>query len=97
MGPMGQLIPHMSARYIREQFYSVYQSLGGAERLLHEANRDADSYKWFISLMAKLTPREALVQHDHGAAVDSLIDRLDKEDKAKTIEADFVEVSDATE
>lgn len=97
MSPVGGLVPFLSAKRLKDDLFIVYQNLGGAERLLHEANRDPESYKWFMGLVAKLIPREVAVQHDVGANLESLIEARDRADKAQVIDGDFTEVPDAAD
>jgi len=97
MGPAGGLVPFMSARRRHEICDVVFENLGGAQRLEHEANRDQESFWKFMSLWAKGLPRAATTEHTASTGVEDLLDRLDRADKAKTINGEFTEVTDATD
>lgn len=96
-GPAGGLVPFMSARRRHEICDIVFENLGGSQRLEHEANRDPDSYWKFMGLWSKGLPRAVSTQHEAGSGLESLLDRLDKGESAKVINADFTEVEDAPE
>ena len=42
--PGGHLMPHMSKQRMRDVFDSVFETLGGEEKLAHEAARSAEAY-----------------------------------------------------
>lgn len=94
-GPAGGLVPFMSARRRHEICDIVFENLGGAARLEHEANRDQESYWKFMGLWSKGLPRAATHEHNAGAGIEDLIERLDRAENAKTIDGDFTEVTDA--
>lgn len=96
-GPAGGLVPYMSARRRHEICDIVFENLGGTARLEHEANRDQDSFWKFMALWAKGLPRAVSTEHTADTGLESLLDRLDRADKAKTIDGNFTEVGDAPE
>lgn len=65
----GALIAN-AGRYARETVMTVFEMIGGAERMAHEANRDP---KWFYEkLFAKIITKEVEVQSS-AESVDDLI------------------------
>ena len=61
--PGGHLLPHMSKQRMRDVFDSVFETLGGEEKLVHEAARSPDAYWEFMRLKVKLQPKEATLDH----------------------------------
>ena len=93
--PGGFMQPFMSKRRLMQQFDTVDEMLGGDMRLYDEANKSSEAYWEFKKLQVKMMPRETLAQHGLSEGVESLLDRLDAEERAKTIEGGFVEIIDA--
>jgi hypothetical protein len=93
-GPAGGLVPFMSARRRHEICDIVFENLGGTQRLEHEANRDQESYWKFMGLWSKGLPRAVANQHSADSGMESLLDRLEKGENAKIINADYTEVDD---
>lgn len=86
------MLPHMSARRRHEVLDVVFEMTGGVERLAHEAEKDSDSYWQFMRLWGKGLPRAVATEHSVTEGVESLLDKLDAKEKAKTIEGNFSEV-----
>ncbi len=99
--PGGTLLPYMDAQHVRQIATGVFEMLGGAERLHHEANRNPETYRWFVEkVWVKTTPKRVLNDNAKGSGFDEFVDRLDeleRERKAKTIEARAREIPDASE
>lgn len=96
-GPAGALVPFLSARRRNEICDIVFENLGGAQRLEHEANRDQESYWRFMGLWSKGLPRAISNQGNSESGMEDLLARLDKGESAKVINADYTEVDDAAE
>lgn len=95
--PGGMLVPFMSARRRHEICDIVFENLGGAQRLEHEANKDQDSFWKFMGLWSKGLPRAATTEHTVDNGLETLLDKLDKAANAKVIDGSFTEVPDATD
>jgi hypothetical protein len=95
--PSGNMVPFLSARRRHEIMDTAFELTGGVQRLVHEMNRDTEGYWKGMSLWSKGLPRAATTEHTAGTGVEDLLDRLDRADKAKTINGDFTEVPDATD
>jgi hypothetical protein len=93
----GMLVPFLSARRRHEVCDIVFENLGGAQRLEHEANKDQESYWRFLGLWAKGLPRAVSTEHSAGGGLEDLLDKLDKAANAKTIDGNYVEVPDAAD
>jgi hypothetical protein len=89
--PGGQLLPHMSARHRHEIMDTVFEMLGGTERLAHEADRE---YWEFMKLYGKGLPRAVSTEHSVGGGVEDLLDQLDRAEKATVIEGKVTVLSD---
>lgn len=93
--PGGQLMPHLSAKRRHQVMDTVFEMLGGPERLHHEANRDRDSYWEFMKMWAKGLPRAVATEHSvNNESVEELLKRLDRADNARTINGTAHEVTD---
>lgn len=80
--PSGALLPHMSARRRNEVVDTVFEMVGGVERMAHEVNRNPETYMDFITkVWAKGLPRVSSAEHTLGGGVEDLLDRLDEEDR----------------
>jgi hypothetical protein len=90
--PGGTIMPHLSARRRHEILDTAFEMMGGVERLVHEAERTPDSYWELMKLWGKGLPRAVATEHSASANVEDLLDRLDKADSAKIINADYTEV-----
>lgn len=93
--PGGALMPHLSARRRHEICDTVFEMLGGTERLHHEANRDREAYWDFMKLWSKGLPRAVATEHSvNENSVEAMLDKLDKAANAKTINGISREVTD---
>lgn len=84
--PTGDLMPHMSARMRHQVCDTVFEMLGGAHRLFDEANRDRDSYWEFMKLWSKGLPRIGGQENVSRDSVESILEELNAERDAKTID-----------
>lgn len=92
--PGGQMMPFMSARRRHEVCDTVFEMLGGTERLHHEANRDRESYWDFMKLWQKGLPRAVVAENTNSEGVEEALKRLDAAENAKTINASPSEIHD---
>lgn len=93
--PGGQLLPHLSARRRHEICDTVFEMLGGVERLHHEANRDRESYWDFMKLWQKGLPRAVATEHSVDKdSVEELLKRLDRAENAKVINGTATVIED---
>lgn len=84
--PGGALMPHMSARRRHEICDTVFEMLGGAERLHHESNRNSDSYWEFMKLWQRGLPRAVATEHSvNNESVEDLLKKLDQHETSKVI------------
>lgn len=96
--PGGLLLPFMSARRRHEICDAVFESLGGVERLTHEADKNSEAYWEFIKLWSKGLPRAVATEHSVSEGLEDMLERLDRAERARTIEGEFTEVDkDAVE
>jgi hypothetical protein len=80
------LMPHMSSRRRHEICDTVFEMLGGVERLHHEANRDQESYWKFMGLWQKGLPKAHSTEHSVSSdSVEKLLEKLDRGDNAQDI------------
>lgn len=89
--PGGQMMPHMSARRRHEIADTVFEMLGGVERLHHEANRDRESYWDFMkTIWAKGLPRAVASEPTaSNEQVEEMLKRLDQAENAQVINGTF--------
>lgn len=90
--PGGELLPHMSARRRHEICDTVFEMIGGVDRLAHEADRDQESYWEFMKLWSKGLPRAVATEHSVSDGVETLLDKLDQAERAKTIDGVCTEI-----
>lgn len=84
--PGGQMMPHMSARRRHEVCDTVFEMLGGTERLHHEANRNTESYWEFMRMWQKGLPRAVATEPTaNNEQVEEMLKRLDQAENAKVI------------
>ncbi len=96
--PGGDLMPHMSARRRHEICDTVFEMLGGVERLHHESNRDQESYWRFMSMWQKGLPRAVATQHSvDNESVEKLLERLDRAAHAQDVTDASYTVTDVEE
>jgi hypothetical protein len=79
------MLPHMSARRRHEILDTAFEMCGGVERLVHETNRNPESYWEMMKLWGKGLPRAVATEHSVGADVENLLDKLDRAENAKVI------------
>jgi hypothetical protein len=92
--PSGHIISHLSARRRNEIVDTVFEMVGGVERLAHEVERSPEAYWQFMKLWGKGLPRVSSNEHTMGGGVEDLLERLDEEDrKSKEQQVDLVETS----
>lgn len=95
--PGGALMPHMSARRRHEICDTVFEMLGGVERLHHEANRNNDSYWEFMKMWQKGLPRAVATEHSvNNESVEDLLKKLEQAEGAKVINGDSSRVHDTS-
>jgi Ser/Thr protein kinase RdoA (MazF antagonist) len=93
--PGGQLMPHMSARRRHEICDTVFEMLGGVERLHTEANRNNESYWEFMKMWQKGLPRAAATEPtSNNEALEEMLKRLDASDRAQVINGTSSRVHD---
>lgn len=93
--PSGQIISHMSARRRNEIMDTVFEMVGGVDRLAHEVERSPEAYWNFMKLWGKGLPRVSSNEHTLGGGVEDLLDRLDEEDrKSRELTVDMTEVTE---
>lgn len=93
--PGGQLMPHMSSRRRHEICDTVFEMLGGVERLHHEANRNNESYWEFMKMWQKGLPRAVATEPTTGnEQLEDMLKRLDAATNAQVINGTASRVSD---
>lgn len=96
--PGGQLMPHMSARRRHEICDTVFEMLGGVERLAHEAGRNNETYMEFMTkLWAKGLPRAVATEHSvNNESIEDALKRLDQAENASVINGTASRVHDTS-
>lgn len=89
------LIPYLSARKRHEAMDTWFVLSGGMERLVHVTDKSDENYLEVLKIWAKGLPRVASVEHNPGAGMEALLDRLDKGESAEVINGEYTEVKDA--
>lgn len=92
--PGGTMMPHMSARRRHDILDTVFEMLGGVERLAHEANRNPDAYWEMMKHWGKGLPRAVATEHRIGEGVEELLDKLDAAEHAQVINGKVVSGDD---
>lgn len=81
----GDMLPYMSAARRRRALDTVFEMVGGEERMAHEATKSSEGYWNFAKLWAKgplpVTQSNSLHSVDAGS-VESLWEKLDARKKA---------------
>jgi len=91
--PGGEMLPAMSARRRHEICDVVFEMGGGVDRLAHIVNKSDDNFMDFVkNLWAKGLPRAVAMEHQVSDGVESLLEKLDAAEGAKTIDGEAVEV-----
>lgn len=96
--PGGQLMPHMSARRRHEICDTVFEMLGGVERMHHEANRDPEAYWEFMTkLWGKGLPRAVATEHSvNNESIEDMLKKLEQHENIKVINGTAQEIIDVT-
>lgn len=90
-------MPHMSARRRHEICDTVFEMLGGVERLHHEANRNTDSYWEFMKMWQKGLPRAVATEANvNNESIEEALKRLDAAENARVINGDASRVHDTS-
>ena len=93
--PGGSLLPHMSARLRTETIDALFVGSGGYEKALAWIEKSDENYAEFFKIWAKGAVRSTNVEVGVSEGVESLLEKLDAADRAKTIDATAREVEDA--
>lgn len=83
------MLPHMSAKRRYEILDIAFEMTGGITRLAHEMNKSTEGYWEGMKLWGKGLPKIASTEHSVTEGVESLLDRLDEAERAKTIEGAY--------
>ena len=94
--PNGQLIPHMSGRRRTELIDALFEASGGFQRALAWIEKDDVNYgEFFKGMWAKGASRPVSVEHNAGGGLEALLEKIDRDANAKTIDTTYTEVTDA--
>jgi hypothetical protein len=88
--PGGELMPHLSARMRTNIVDAVYEGIGGFERFSDWADKNPDEF--YTKIWAKGVAKAVSHEVGLGDGVEALLDKLDQEERMKTIEGSFKEV-----
>jgi hypothetical protein len=94
--PGGSLLPHMSARLRTETIDALFVGAGGFEKALAWIEANDDNYAEFFKIWAKGAARSTNVEVGISDGVESLLEKLDAAERAKTIDGTVREVGNAT-
>ena len=86
-------MPHMSSRRRHEICDIVFEMVGGVERLAAETEKSSESYWEFMKLWSKGLPRAVATEHTASEGVENLLDKLDKAERARTIDAEMTDIT----
>jgi hypothetical protein len=81
VNPTGDMLPYMSAARRLRALDTVFEMIGGEERLAHEASKDSEGFWNFAKLWAKgpLPVSQNNTSHSvDGKSVEDLWEKLDK-------------------
>jgi hypothetical protein len=84
--PGGELLPHMSARRRTEIVDTVFEGIGGVERLAAYASRNDENYGNFIKIWAKGQAKASSVEVHGSEGVENMLKRLDERDRRRQLE-----------
>lgn len=93
--PGGELVPHLSARYRRQQMDALYEATGGFDRALAHIEKNDENYARFLELYFKGQAKAVSVEHSADGDLADVIKKLDEEDRfknAKVIEGTVTDV-----
>lgn len=100
VAPGGELIPHLSARYRRQQMDMLYEAMGGFDKALAYYQKNDENYGRFMDQYWKGQAKAVTTEVTAGDDLSGLIKKLDQEDRMKNatvIDATATEISDAVE
>lgn len=90
--PGGHLVPHMSARRRSEVVDTVFEQVGGVEKMVAWVEKSDDNYGAFVTkVWAKGMLKNVSTEHHLGGGVEDLLDQLDRAEKATVIDGTLVE------
>lgn len=95
--PGGALMPHLSARYRRQQMDALYEAVGGFDKALAYIEKSDENYGKFLEQYWKGQAKAVSVEHNADGDLADIIKKLDEEDrfkKAKIIEGTVTDVPD---
>lgn len=85
--PNGSLLPHMSARMRTETIDALFVGAGGFERALAWVEASEENYgEFFTKVWAKGAARSTNVEVSASEGVESLLEKLDRAERAQTID-----------
>lgn len=91
--PEGGLLPHVSARLRRQTIDAVFEMTGGTERLAAWAEKSDDNYKVFVTqVWAPGQAKSANVELGVSDGLEAMLDKLDRAERAQTIDAAYSEL-----
>ena len=96
--PTGDMLLHMSAKARTRVLDTVFQMVGGEERLAHEATKNSEGYWNFMRLWGKGVARVNSTEHSvNSHSVEDLWAKLDERKKAgatgSVVDAEFTDVT----
>lgn len=93
--PGGALLPFMSAQRLNQLAWTVFESLGGFQKLEHVAGKNDENYKWFIEkVLVKSTPKTMNLESASGG-IEALLDKAKKAKDDGLLDITPTEVTDA--
>lgn len=90
--PGGDLLPHMSARMRTSVVDSLFEGLGGYDRMKAFFAKNDENYLEFVKLWGKGVAKSTNVEVTASEGIENLLDRLERAENAQTINGDAVEV-----
>lgn len=89
--PGGQLMPYMSARRRSEIVDTVFEQVGGVERLVAWAERPENYGEFVTKVWGKGLPRAVSNEHTLGGGVEDMLEQLDRAEKATVINGTLID------
>lgn len=89
--PSGTMLMHLRARRRHEIMDTVFEMVGGAERLAHEMNKSSEGYWEGVKLWGKGAAKPVSVEHNFGNTTEDMVDELERSEKAQVIGGTFTE------
>jgi len=94
--PNGAMIPHMSARKRTQTIDALFDAAGGFSRALAWIEKSDENYgEFFKGMWAKGAARPISVEHNSGAGLEEMLEKMDRAANAMTIEGTSRSVDDA--